>query len=217
MDVKLRQERPTDYRETERLTREAFWDQHTPGCDEHYLVHIMRSCPAFVQELDIVAELGGKIIGHVACVKASVKGDDGQEREALTLGPLSVLPEYQGRGIGSRLLAMVKKTASQMGFRAIFLCGDPGYYSRQGFVAAEAFGIRMANNKYLAALQVCELYENALQGAGGLYIEDKIYNVDQSLAAGFDKMFPARETVVGNQSQKRFEQLCAMQKEYAAE
>ena len=45
MDIKLRIEQPSDYNETENVTREAFWNHFSPGCDEHYLLHIMRNHP----------------------------------------------------------------------------------------------------------------------------------------------------------------------------
>ena len=87
------------------------------------------------------------------------------------------------------------------------LCGDPDYYSRQGFVPAERLGIRTADNMYAAALQVCELYENALAGVNGRYIEDAIYELDEAAVAEFDKGFPAKEKITGTPSQKRFEEI----------
>ena len=67
MEIKLRPETPADYREAENVTREAFWNHFAPGCNEHYLLHVMRGSPAFVPELDFVAELDGRIVGLVAC------------------------------------------------------------------------------------------------------------------------------------------------------
>ena len=52
------------------------------------------------------------------------------------------MTEYQQQGIGGRMIALTKKLASEMGFRAILLCGDPDYYLRQGFIPAETLGIR---------------------------------------------------------------------------
>ena len=51
MDIKLRIEQPSDYNETENVTREAFWNHFSPGCDEHYLLHIMRNHPKFVPSI----------------------------------------------------------------------------------------------------------------------------------------------------------------------
>ena len=202
----------SDYHETENITREAFWNHYSPGCDEHYLLHIMRNHPKFVPELDIVAEHNNKIVGNVVCLKSFIMADDGNQYEVLSLGPISVLPEYQQQGIGGRMIALTKKLASEMGFRAILLCGDPDYYLRQGFIPAETLGIRTEDNMYATALHVCELYDNALANVKGRYIEDKIYQIDKSAANEFDKRFPPKEIVVGTPSQKRFNQIVVMQK-----
>lgn len=50
--------------------------------------------------------------------------DDGNQYEVLSLGPISVLPEYQQKGIGGKMIALTKERAFDMGFRAILLCGD---------------------------------------------------------------------------------------------
>ncbi len=172
----------------------------------------MRNHPKFVPELDIVAEHNNKIVGNVVCLKSFIMADDGNQYEVLSLGPISVLPEYQQQGIGGRMIALTKKLASEMGFRAILLCGYPGYYLRQGFIPAETLGIRTEDNMYATALHVCELYDNALANVKGRYIEDKIYQIDKSAANEFDKRFPPKEIVVGTPSQKRFNQIVVMQK-----
>ena len=100
-----------------------------------------------------------------------------------------------------------------MGFRAIFLYGDPAYYSRHSFVAAEIFDIRTSDNMYAAALQVCELYENALSGITGRYFEDEVYALDETAAAKFDKGFTVKEKLEGTASQKRFLELVVKRRE----
>ncbi len=210
MNITLRLEQPSDYSETEYVTREAFWNHYSPGCYEHYLLHIMRDCPSFVPELDIVAECDGKIVGNAVCLKAVIKADNSNDYEVLSLGPISVLPEYQRKGIGGKLIEQTKDTARKMGFRAILLCGDPDYYLRQGFIPAETLGIRTADNMYMTALHVCELYDNALADAKGRYFEDTIYEIDETAATAFDKNFPHKELVTGTPMQRRFEELSAM-------
>lgn len=210
MNIELRFEKPFDYAETENLTREAFWNQYGPGCVEHYLLHIMRDCPAFIPELDIVAVCNDKIVGNIIYTKAHINGDNGNNYEVLCLGPISVLPEYQNSGIGKQMIEYTKNLAHEMRFRAILLCGDPDYYGKHGFVPAEEFGIRTADNMYLPALQVCELYDGALSDTKGRYFEDSIFNIDEALAAEFDKEFPAKEKLTGTPSQKRFEVLVGM-------
>ena len=81
----------------------------------------MRNHPKFIPELDIVAELNGKIVGNVVCLKSFIMADDDNQYEVLSLGPISVLPKYQQKGIGGKMIALTKKRAFDMGFRAILL------------------------------------------------------------------------------------------------
>ena len=180
MNIHLRLEQLSDYRETENVVREAFWNHFSPGCDEHYLLHIMRDSPAFVPELNVVAVVDDKIVGNIVYAKSIIRADNGNEYEVLSLGPIAVLPEYQSKGIGGRMIEYTRQLAREMGFRAILLCGDPDYYLRQGFVPAETLGIRTGDNMYATALHVCELYEGALAVAKGRYFEDSIYEIDEA-------------------------------------
>ena len=108
--MKIRLERPEDYREVENLTREAFWNVYRPGCLEHYVLHRFREDPDFIPELDFVMEEGGRIIGHVMFSKAVLLLDDGSEKPSWTFGPISIHPDYKRKGYGLRLLqhALVK-------------------------------------------------------------------------------------------------------------
>lgn len=212
MEIELRRERPSDYRQSETVTREAFWNRFVPGCTEHYLLHILRECPAFVPELDVVAILDGRVVGNAVCLRAVIRTDDGREAEVLTLGPISVLPQHQRKGIGRRMIEYLKTQARDMGFRAMLLCGDPDYYRRQGFAPAEKWRIRTADDMYAAALQACELYEGALPGIEGRYFEDAAYAVDEAAAARFDSGFAPKELVAGTPSQQRFERIVALRR-----
>ena len=53
MEIELRNERFSDYPETENVVREAFWNRYSPGCYEHYLIHIMRYSRAFVPHMGL--------------------------------------------------------------------------------------------------------------------------------------------------------------------
>lgn len=213
MNIHLRLEQLSDYRETENVVREAFWNHFSPGCDEHYLLHIMRDSPAFVPELNVVAVVDDKIVGNIVYAKSIIRADNGNEYEVLSLGPIAVLPEYQSKGIGGRMIEYTRQLAREMGFRAILLCGDPDYYLRQGFVPAETLGIRTGDNMYATALHVCELYEGALADAKGCYFEDPIYEIDEAAAIEFDKNFPLKEKITGTPSQKRFDEIVVMRRE----
>lgn len=212
MNIELRREQPADFFETENLTREAFWNYYTPGCCEHYLLHVMRESSAFIPELAIVADDDGKIVGNIIYTKGSVKCDNGETREVLTLGPIAVLPEYQRLGIARHMIESTRTMARKMGYRAVILCGDPELYGRFGFVPAEKFGIRTADNMYMAALQAFELSDGSLSGASGKYYEDTVFSVDEYKAAEFDKNFPKKEKLSGTPTQERFNVLAGMMK-----
>ena len=103
-NVTIRLETPQDYREVENLTREAFWNKYRPGCMEHYVLHCYRSRPEFVKELDYVVEEVGKIVAHIMYSHAQITGDNGRTVPILIFGPVSVLPEEQGKGVGSLIV-----------------------------------------------------------------------------------------------------------------
>ena len=214
MDIQIRLEQPADYREAEQVMREAFWNYYSPGCTEHYLLHIMRNSPNFIPELDFIAVADGRIIGSVVFLKSFILGDDGNRYEVLSMGPIAVLPDFQRKGMGRMLINHARNVAAANGYRAILLCGEPRYYTKVGFTAAEQFGIRTAENKYFAALQVGPLYDGALDGASGRYFEDEIYNVDEAQVAAFDSLFPAKKRIEGTPTQRRFAEVCAMQRDF---
>lgn len=208
----VRPTRPSDYRDTEFVIREAFWNHYSPACNEHYLAHIMRGCLDFVRELDYAAICGDRIVGNVVYLKSQLITDQGERQKVLSLGPIAVLPEYQGRGIGRMLIEETCGIARGLGFRAIFLCGDPDYYTRAGFVPAEQFGIRTAENNYFIALHACELYPGALAASSGRYYESPIYLVDEAAASEYDKAFPPKPVLRDTPAQRRFQQISAMQR-----
>ena len=149
----IRLEREDDYRAVENLTREAFWNHHVPGCNEHYLAHVLRQSDCFLPELDFVAEANGELIGNIMYTKANVLCDNGETFPALSFGPLSVLPEWQGKGVGSALVRHSLMRAGELGYSSVLIYGDPAYYLRLGFLAAELFEIGSADDYYADALQ----------------------------------------------------------------
>ncbi|MDR0348890.1 MAG: N-acetyltransferase, partial [Tannerella sp.] len=140
MDIKLRLEEEKDYPVVENLTREAFWNLYKPGCDEHFVIHTMRSANEFIKELDYVAIYNNEIVGNIVYVKSRIISA-GKEYEVITFGPVSVIPAYQKRGIGKILINHTIQKAGETGFKAIIIYGDPKYYKRFGFKNAQEYGI----------------------------------------------------------------------------
>jgi len=205
-NITIRQEVPSDHRDVEEITRDAFWDENVPGCDEHYLAHKLRTSSAFVPELDLVAEQDGVIIGNIMYAVAKIIGMDGNHHRVLTFGPLSVKPERQGEGIGSLLVRYSLNLARELGFEAVLIYGDPDYYKRFGFRPARAFGIYTSYKAYSPALQVLELITGGLKGIRGAFEEGEAYHLDPEEAAAFDLLFSPREKGF-RESQLRFQEM----------
>ena len=196
----IRKESPADYYAVEELTREAFWEfweAERTICDEHLLVHKLRNVKAFIPELSFVAEIDGLIVGHIIYSKSKVMGENGKEHETLTFGPLSVSPEYQSRGIGQALMKHSFDRARKLDFRAVIIFGHPDYYPRAGFRRAAEFGITTSEGKTFDPFMALELYSGALDGGGGKYYIDEVYEqLTQEEAIEFDKQFPMKEAYV---------------------
>lgn len=196
MNLTFRLETPADYHAVEELTREAFWAFWEPErkiCDEHLLVHRLRSAASFVPELDFIAELDGIIVGHIIFTKSKVVDNAGAEHETLTFGPLSVLPEYQNMGIGKALMRHSFNEAKRLGFRAVIIFGHPDYYTRVGFRRAAEFGITTSDGKNFDPFMAYTLYDGALDGICGRYFIDSAYDsLTQEDALDFDKRFPPK-------------------------
>ena len=195
--ITIRQETSNDYREVEELTREAFWDLFKPGCDEHLMVHQLRKGAGYIPELCLVACDKGKIIGHIMYTRSHVVDEKEQRHEVISFGPVSVLPSYQGKGIGSALIERTKEMAKEMGCKGIFIYGSPEYYSRFGFVNAERFRITTPDGANFDAFMGCELYENALNGITGKMYNDSGFEINAEILEAFEKTFPFKEKLHG--------------------
>ena len=103
MNILIRNEHPADYRKVEEITRKAFWNLHVPGCDEHLLAHKLRKHKDFVKELDFVAVKDSEVIANIMFSDSYLTNENGDALNTSTFGPVSVLPEYQRRGVGSKL------------------------------------------------------------------------------------------------------------------
>jgi len=200
LNLYFRLETPADYRAVEELTREAFWAFWEPNrkiCDEHLLVHRLRLAPSFVPELDFVAETDGKIVGHIIYTKSKIIDEAGREHETLTFGPLSVLPEYQNRGIGKALMRHSFIRATELGFRAVIIFGHPDYYPRAGFRRAAEFGITTQDGKNYDPFMAYPLYEGALNGIRGRYFIDPVHEqLTQEDALEFDRRFQPKKPFI---------------------
>ena len=192
----IRPEKQEDYRKVENLIRESFWNIYRPGCSEHYVIHVLRNDPAFVQELDFVMEQDGKIIGQNMFMKTIINADDGRWIPVLTMGPICITPELKRQGYGKTLLDYCLDKAAELGFGAVLFQGNIDFYSKCGFDQARNFNIRYHDLPEDAdsSFFLCrELITGYLDGISGVYQTPKGYYVSDSDVEEFDKDFPPKE------------------------
>lgn len=132
----IRQEKPKDYEEIYTLVKTAFDSAEHADGNEQDLVNALRKSEAYIQELALVAEEEGKLLGHILFTKAELAG-----KTVLALAPVSVLPEYQRMGIGTALIDEGHKIAASLGYEYVVVLGSENYYPRHGYVPAETYGI----------------------------------------------------------------------------
>jgi len=197
-NLHLRVETEADHYAVENVTREAHWvNSWTTDpeiTDVTLLVDKLRKCAAYLPSLHYVAEIDGEIVGHIIYSKTKIVDETGNEHETLTFGPLSVLPKYQGQGIGKALLNFTFDAAKMMGYRAIIIFGHPDYYPRVGFRRCAEFGITTGDGNNFDPFMVLPLYEGALDGISGRYFYDPVYdNLPQEEVLEFEKKFPPKE------------------------
>lgn len=128
MGALIRSEKATDYDAIEQITKRAFADKEYSSQTEHLIVNALRE--AGVLTLSLVAEVHGEVAGHVAFSPVTI---DGQFINWYGLGPISVIPELQKQGIGSKIIQEGLSLLKEMGAKGCVLEGSPMYYQRFGF------------------------------------------------------------------------------------
>jgi putative acetyltransferase len=131
------------FRPAESDELEAVASVHLEAFDtgaEAALVRALAEDPAFIPELSIVAVDGSTIVGHALFTRLWVEGPDATA-EVLSLAPVSVLSDYQGRGIGPILVTVGLQAARARGESAVIVLGYADFYRRFGFTPARALGI----------------------------------------------------------------------------
>ena len=130
-----------DHDEVDLLESEVFSSQDNLYDEGDGFLEYLRSTENYVPELELIAEdEGGRIIGHILLTPHMLETPFGPT-EILYLSPLSVIMDMQRKGIGSALVRDSIRIAEELGYRAVFLVGEPAFYSRLGFVPASRYGI----------------------------------------------------------------------------
>ncbi len=184
--IKIRNEAEADYQRVEDITRKAFWNLYVPGCNEHYLVHVMRSHIDFLPELDLVIEVDDQIIGNIMYTKAKLIDESGEEKDILTFGPVCILPEYQREGYGKKLIEYSFERAAALGYDVIVIFGNPNNYVGRGFKSCKKYNVCLENGTFPSAMMVKELKPGVLDGRKRVYRQSPVFEIDEQEAERFD-------------------------------
>lgn len=167
-DFSIRQERAADREAVVRLIELAFRDMSDSDHSEHLLVDRLRPTDAFIPGLSLVAESGGRIIGHLLMTKAAiVSAGDGRIFPTLALAPVAVLPASQRQGVGSALIREAHRRAAALGYASAVVLGHKDYYPRFGYRHADTYGITFPFDVPHEFCMAAELRPGGLKGVRG--------------------------------------------------
>ncbi len=175
MNILFRQENKDDYAAVFNLIQRAFEKEEMSDHSEQYLVERLRNSEAFIPELSIVAEINQNIAGHILLTRIKVINNKNEEFDSLALAPVSVLPEYQGKGIGGKLIETAHKKAKELGFGSVILLGHENYYPRFGYEIAQKYGIKLPFEVPDENCMAIELIKGALEGVEGTVVYPKAF------------------------------------------
>ena len=135
--VAVRAELPGDEARIRQINDAAFGSPKNAA-----IVDAIRASNAWIDGGSLVAEdLDGTLIGHLLVSLGRLDAETGGSRPIWMIGPVAVVPERQGQGVGSALLRAAIALATDRRQPVICLLGHADYYPRFGFEPARAVGI----------------------------------------------------------------------------
>jgi putative acetyltransferase len=158
--TQVRFETPQDYPSVYEVNQSAFGRSA-----EADLVEKLRQAAS--PTLSLVAEQHGLVVGHIFFSLLTIQSPQG-DWTALGLGPVAVLPAYQGQGIGSQLVRQGLQACREAGWGVVVVLGHPWFYPRFGFKVSRPLGITCAYQVPEEAFMVAELWQDALGGRSGV-------------------------------------------------
>ena len=175
MTISIREERPSDYKDIECVIEQAFRHAEHTDHQEHKLVEKIRETDAYQPDLTFVAVDDERIVGHIVLSKIIIKNNNGRA-DSLALAPVSVLPDYQGRGIGSQLIQHALSKATETDHESVIVLGHEAYYPKFGFTRASEWQITAPFDVPDESFMAIELRPNALQHVHGIVHYSRAFN-----------------------------------------
>jgi putative acetyltransferase len=161
-DIVIRKEISLDYEAIKEVNNLAFNQKQ-----EGELIENLRKKPEFVSELSLVAIHMNKIIGHILFFPVRIIAENITVK-TLSLAPMSVLPDYQRKGVGGSLIEAGLLKAKKTGFISVVVLGHPEYYPRFGFRKASNWMIKEPFGVPDEVMMAIELKDGGLSFGGGL-------------------------------------------------
>jgi putative acetyltransferase len=147
MKIEIASETAADVAAIQAVTISAFLHAQHTSHTEQFIVDALRKAGQLT--VSLVAKTDSSIVGHVAISPVSIS--DGATGW-YGLGPISVAPEYQRRGIGSRLMREALRVLRERGACGCVLLGEPRYYNRFGFQVDSNLSLPDVPLEYFQAL-----------------------------------------------------------------
>lgn len=155
-NIIIRNEKESDIETIFEITKEAFENHPHSNHTEQFIINALRAANALT--ISLVAEVGGKVVGHIAFSPVTVS--DGSHNW-YGLGPVSVLPRFQKQGIGKALILKGLSLLKSLGAQGCVLVGEPEYYKRFGFRSFPDLMLEGVPQEYVLALP---FYKNRARG-----------------------------------------------------
>ncbi len=143
--------------------------------NEGILVEKLRQTDNFISRLSLVAELNNLVVGHILFYPVIIKYDTAKY-DSLSLSPMSVIPKFQRRGIGSKLVVEGLKMAKILSHKAVIVIGHSEYYPRFGFEPASKWNIKVPFDVPDNAFLALELISGGLMDKSGTVIYPEGFN-----------------------------------------
>jgi predicted N-acetyltransferase YhbS len=169
LEILVRKETKEDYNSIREVIKSAFKaiEKTDNEFNEWTLAERIRESEYYINDLSLVAEVDGTVVGHIMFTPLKIKGSTACY-ESLDLAPVSVHEDFQNQGIGKLLVRSGIEIAKRLGYKSLIVMGHPKYYQSFGFELASNWKIGLDtnfNSKYLFAL---ELVEGGLDGVSGV-------------------------------------------------
>ncbi len=208
MTINIRPEEPCDYRRSEEIARDAFWNLYMPGAAEHYVVHLLRGHEDNIPELNLVIEEKGELVGAIYYTHSRVLLNSGGEAPCITFGPVYIAPHRHRQGLGRELITRSLELARQLGHTRVLILGYPYHYRPYGFVGGKTYSISMPDGQYYTGLQALELVEESFNACAGIADFSPVFEESTTGLDEFDALFAPKEKTV-LPSQQEYVTACA--------